>query len=1022
MTRKSKSSTYRFLFLVLLAGVSNTSIAQEHLVYRPLNKWLRLAEEQFKGGHYKLTLQSLEQFRLQPAGINTQSYLTDEVDHARFLQTISLLKLDRPGASDSADLFLSSVSNPVYRARAAYALGQYYFRHDDLGKAIPYYETAGISNLSNEEIANSKFELAYAYFNNRDFAKAEPLLATIKEVQGKYYAAGNYYYGLLAYNNSNYEQALVSFRRIEGHPEYRHIVPYYIAEIYYFMGDRERALEEATRLIRLKDKLYYDKELYLLAAQVLFESQRYGEALPFFEHYYQHTDQIRKEELYEMAYSYYRVNEWNNAIEKFKPLSNSQDSLGQTAMYLLGDCYLKTGDKKSARNAFGICADMHFNPGQQQASLLLFGKLSYEMGFNDAAVRSFNSLIHDFPASAHTNEAKTLLADLHVKTNQFEAAYEALRNVPEGTPEYWRVQQKANFGYAMLQMKKGNLHAADQHLSRSLQRSQNRTYELAALFWRGDIAYRQGRSEDALHHLQQFVAHATRGKNYLSSQAVVEQAYLTMGYAAMDLQNYTAARSYFANAKQNASEESNVAINATVREADAAFMQKDYRTAATLYDRIIAADAPEADYARVQKAVMAGVQGKTNDKIALLQQVINKRPPSAYAHEARYELALAYIEEERFSQAVTVLQALTGEASGAFAPKAWMKLGFAYQEMRNNAKAIEAYKHVVLNYPGFEDRTGALQALRSLYTETNQPEAYAAFLREHSLPAPGAESLDSTYYAAAEAQIAAARWKEAKQALVQYLDRYPNGAFAAKAQYYKGESHYQLKEYANALSAFDVVLAGPWSEFSEASAKRAAEVSVLISDHNAAAKYFGILRNTAMGAENLQAAYAGLMNAAFSAGDFEKAGRYADTLLFIPELNERVKNEAQLVKARALQRQKKDTEALAVYEVLKNAAEGTVAAEARYHIAEIYLAQGKLAEAEKAAAGSIELSTGDEYWVVRCYLLIADILVRQKDLFNAKATLQSVVKNTKDANLRKEASQKLEEVKRLEKQQTKLKD
>ena len=48
-------------------------------------------------------------------------------------------------------------------------------------------------------------------------------------------------------------------------------MPYYIAEIYYFKGDRKKALEEAMRLTRRSDKLFYDNELHLLAAQVLFE-------------------------------------------------------------------------------------------------------------------------------------------------------------------------------------------------------------------------------------------------------------------------------------------------------------------------------------------------------------------------------------------------------------------------------------------------------------------------------------------------------------------------------------------------------------------------------------------------------------------------------------------------------------------------------------------------------------------------------------------------------------------------------
>ena len=98
-----------------------------------------------------------------------------------------------------------------------------------------------------------------------------------------------------------------------------------------------------------------------------------------------------------------------------------------------------------------------------------------------------------------------------------------------------------------------------------------------------------------------------------------------------------------------------------------------------------------------------------------------------------------------------------------------------------------------------------------------------------------------------------------------------------------------------------------------------------------------------------------------------------------------------------------------------------VAAEARYRIAELYLAQNDLKGAEEAAGTAIKLNAGNEFWTVKSYLLMADVLVKQKDYFNAKATLQSIIKNTKNTELKKEAGQKLTEVKKLEKQVSKLK-
>ena len=213
--------------------------AQTHTPSLPENKWLVLAEDQFSQGHYTNAAQSATTY-LQTLSSFPGAVTTEAVDKAKFLFCVSGLKTNAYSAVDSAEKFLAETPNPAYKQRTAYALAQYYFHHNQLTEAIPYYEIAGIANLSNKEIANAKFELAYCYFNNQDFEKAKPLFSSIKSYASSYNSAGNYYYGLLAYNHGNYKDALESFKKIENEQQYRPIVPYYIAEIHYFTGNREK--------------------------------------------------------------------------------------------------------------------------------------------------------------------------------------------------------------------------------------------------------------------------------------------------------------------------------------------------------------------------------------------------------------------------------------------------------------------------------------------------------------------------------------------------------------------------------------------------------------------------------------------------------------------------------------------------------------------------------------------------------------------------------------------------------------
>src|SRR6202000_1241455 len=89
---------------------------------------------------------------------------------------------------------------------------------------------------------------------------------------------------------------------------------------------------------------------------------------------------------------------------------------------------------------------------------------------------------------------------------------------------------------------------------------------------------------------------------------------------------------------------------AMLREADAVFMQKNYSRAITLYDHIINSNSPDADYARYQKSILLGLQGKNQEKITLLQSLVEKIPHSTYLNYARYEIAVTFLESDKYTQ------------------------------------------------------------------------------------------------------------------------------------------------------------------------------------------------------------------------------------------------------------------------------------------------------------------------------------------------------------------------------------
>jgi hypothetical protein len=92
-------------------------------------------------------------------------------------------------------------------------------------------------------------------------------------------------------------------------------------------------------------------------------------------------------------------------------------------------------------------------------------------------------------------------------------------------------------------------------------------------------------------------------------------------------------------------------------------------------------------------------------------------------------------------------------------------------------------------------------------------------------------------------------------------------------------------------------------------------------------------------------------------------------------------------------------------------------AESKYNLALIQYHKKEYKNAQKTIFDLGEQFSAFEYWVAKAYLLLSDILVKQNDLFQAKATLQSLIDNYEGEDILKIAKQKMIEVIELENNQ-----
>ncbi|MBX9448226.1 MAG: tetratricopeptide repeat protein [Taibaiella sp.] len=441
-----------------------------------------------------------------------------------------------------------------------------------------------------------------------------------------------------------------------------------------------------------------------------------------------------------------------------------------------------------------------------------------------------------------------------------------------------------------------------------------------------------------------------------------------------------------------------------ILQADAAFMGKDYDKAYQLYDEAIVKNPDEAPYAMYQKALIAGLKSKPEEKIQLLQKVVKEYPKSRMATAAEYELGAAYLEHNQLTESKSIFEKLAKSDDKELRFKALAKLAFVEQKTGNYDQAIAHYKRLVIEYPGHPEREATLESLRNAYIQKGDVAAYYAFAKENNIESAGEENMDEDYFVMAENKYIDEDYKGAVSALDAYLSKFPNGANKVQAYYLKGESLLAQKEYDKAKVAYQEVIGSGDADYKSLADIKMAMVQYELKDYQAAITAAQQYLEGTGDAEAQVPAHLILMKAHNKLNQKDQAVHSAAFLKpYEDRLTDQEKLEMKLIRAYALQQDRDYTAARKMYEEVAHAKTGAWSAEARYRMAQTLLLEGKLKEAEAACDQAIKENQSEHYWMVKSYILIGEILGAQKDYFNARATLQSVVNNANNDELEQEA-------------------
>jgi len=908
---------------------------------------------------------------------------------ASYYLAMSAVELRNDDAEFLVYTFIAEYPGSPHVNEAAFQLADFFYDKNSWAKCISWYNRVDRYKLGKEKLPEYYFKKGYSNYRRTDYEYARVNFYEILESESAYAGPATYYYSHINYEQGNYETALKGFRDIDEDPLFSGIAPYYISQILFLQKKYEEVIDYAPPFMDSVSEKRLG-EVAKIIGESYFMLNSFQDAIPYLETYRTNTSSYTIHDRYQLAYAYYKNQEYENALPLFEGISYRNTEIAQSALYHLGDCYLKTGDKNKARIAFSKAANMDFDPTIQQDALFNFAKVTFELSYSpfNEAIRALELYIRTYPAADNTDEAYNFLVTAYLQTRNYSMAMSSLEKIRRKDANIERAYQKVAF-YRGLELYK-NLRFAE--AVDALEVSQQysgydpviaaRTY-----FWLGEAAYRTGDRKTARMYYMQFLNDASAYQ-----QQEYALVHYSMGYIYFDDMVYGEALSWFGKFLRQAKDQSSTSVSdAYNRMADCYFVQTQYINAIDYYNRSITAGMADVDYAMFQKGFTLGLLDRTQEKVEVLNQLISQQPRSAFVDDALFEIGRSYVVLDQPRQAVGYYERVVNEhPNSSYTNNALNQLGLIHYNAGEYDEALVYYERVATNYPGTPEAENALTSIKNIYVRKDNVDGYMAFVTGLGRDITRSEQ-DSLSYTAAEMIYMRDDCEGTVRAFMDYLDAFPRGNYLLNAHYYKADCQLKLQQNDEALESLDYIVNQPRNMFTVPALEAASKISFREKDYNRAADYYRALLETAEQTKNIFDSQVGLMRCYYELKEYANTIEAARQVLQLDKVQEEYVREANYKIAKSFQELNEMDFAYDFYAKVGHEVNSVEGAESKYMIIEILYERGELDEAEKLVYELIDMNTPHQYWMGMAFLALSDIYIEKGDEFSAINSLQSLI-------------------------------
>ena len=853
-------------------------------------------------------------------------------------------------------------------------------RYKDAAERLAKVEGKSLNATDLPELA---FKQGYCDYVNGNYSDARSHFLDLEDLpMSDYKAPGRYAIASMSYSRKDFQDARKWFELSATDPRFEELSNFYLVDCHFNLKDYDYVLGEGV--------VQYEKQpaqRQTRLARMISESYLVrGQTAKAKEYYYA----VSKENMSRADWFYagsvmYAVEDWKGAIENFGKMTARTDSLGQIANYQMANAYLKTGNNVAAMNAFNDASQQNWNPTMTEDALFNYAKLAFDLNKD---TKPFSKYIASYNTSRRGDEIYNYMALASLYNHDYAGAVEAYDKIDALDKDQQNNYVKAYFLRGEQLISSGAyrdaipcLKAAAYYLPKYDKINQLSRY------WQAEANYRSENYEEAAKQFSDLY-----NQSALETETEGSLLSYNVAYSHLKAREFIPAARWF-DIYLNEGDK-NVRKDALLRRGDCDFARRDYASAISAYRNAVKEIGVSEDiYPYYQLALCYGLTGDKKAKAEALSFVMNANPETPMYADGLYELGRAYMDINENSKAMSAFNLLRENASNkSVRAKALIGMGMVSRNTQDYDRALACYKEVVKLVPGSQYSEDAMYAIESIYQTLQTPEKYLEYVEANNLAAGKSDSdKEDLYFNTAEQVYLAGNYSQAAASLQKYLDTYPDGRHVTNAYFYLAESYAAMDNKEKACDYYDKVIASSDAgSFAETSMLRSGELNYSLERYQAAYDVYLRLRDNAKLDGNRIQALFGMMRSAYKGRTYEQAAEAAVAVAALPGLTQAQKRESSYIKAKSLLSCSRREEAMTEFRSLASQPSTAEGAEANYILIQDQFDRADYDAVQQSVFNFSEKAGGQNYWLARCYITLADAFVQLGRVSQAKATLTSI--------------------------------